>query len=355
VFRSFVWGGFEGATQLGVGGRRVDSVAASGHESWAILNHTILRSLGVRTAREALRWHLIERQCGIYDWSSARAQIAGALHADTEVIWDICHWGVPDHLDIMSPDWVSRLAAFAAAAARMLREEGVRIGGWVPINEMAFWAWAGGKKGGFSPFMFDQGGALKTQFLRGHLAVVDALRSVGATEPIVLCEPLIWVVARTGEPETAAEARAHVDGAFEAVEWILERDPKGIDVLGLNYYAHNQWEVEGVMLLPSDPRYRPLRDLLADVSARFPLPLAITETGAEEPFGDVWLDQIRHEIADVLARKIPLTGVCIYPIMDYPGWDNDRHCPCGAIGHDGGQRFVRAGQRAAIRRLATSV
>jgi len=23
--------------------------------------------------------------------------------------------------------------------------------------------------------------------------------------------------------------------------------------------------------------------------------------------------------------------VCIYPVMDYPGWDNNRHCPCGLI------------------------
>ena len=26
-----------------------------------------------------------------------------------------------------------------------------------------------------------------------------------------------------------------------------------------------------------------------------------------------------------------LEGVCLYPVMDYPGWRNDRHCRVGLI------------------------
>jgi hypothetical protein len=29
---------------------------------------------------------------------------------------------------------------------------------------------------------------------------------------------------------------------------------------------------------------------------------------------------------------VPVEGICIYPIIDYPGWDNERHCPCGLLG-----------------------
>jgi hypothetical protein len=26
-------------------------------------------------------------------------------------------------------------------------------------------------------------------------------------------------------------------------------------------------------------------------------------------------------------------GICLYPILNHPGWDNDRHCPCGLLGY----------------------
>lgn len=349
AFRSFVWGGFEGATQLYPDGRRVDSIAGSGHDRHAALDHALLRSLGIRTARESLRWHLIERQEGRFDWTSARAQIAGARAAGVEVIWDLCHWGVPEGLDIMDPAFPGRLARFAAAAARMLQAEGVATAGWVPVNEIGFWAWAGGTTGGFAPFLTGEGGALKAQLLHAHLAVVGVLRAAGAHQPVILCEPLIHVVPRPGEDGSEAAARAQMAGAFEAVEWLLARDGQAFDVLGLNHYPHNQWDTQGERLHPGDPGHRPLRDLLAAVAARFPVRLALSETGAEEPEGDSWLGYVAAECAAALAAGVPLEGVCVYPVMDYPGWENDRHCPCGPIGQrEGGQRFIRPGQAAAL-------
>ena len=28
-----------------------------------------------------------------------------------------------------------------------------------------------------------------------------------------------------------------------------------------------------------------------------------------------------------------MSGICLYPVVDYPGWDNDRHCPTGVWGY----------------------
>lgn len=352
MFRSFVWGGFEGASHKRADRQRVDAVAGSGHDRWAALDHAILRGLGLRTAREALRWHRIEHQPGQYDWNSAEAQIEGAAAASSEVIWDICHWGVPDHVDVMSPDWPERLADFAAAAARWIRSKDVRVGGWVPINEIAFWAWAGGSAGGFAPYLHGSGDAFKHQLMLGHLAVVQGLRAVGASEPVLLCEPLIWAVPHAGRPESVAEAEDLIESSFHAVHWLLAQDPACIQLLGLNYYPHNQWEAGGPQLSRADPRHRPLSALLCDVARRFPgLPLALAETGAEEPSGDAWLADIAAEVAAAMAAGVDLRGVCIYPVMDYAGWDDERHCPCGPIGQRQGRRFVRQGQRAAIREL----
>ena len=33
---------------------------------------------------------------------------------------------------------------------------------------------------------------------------------------------------------------------------------------------------------------------------------------------------------------VPVEGVCLYPILDHPGWDDDRLCPNGLLGHDPG-------------------
>jgi hypothetical protein len=44
-----------------------------------------------------------------------------------------------------------------------------------------------------------------------------------------------------------------------------------------------------------------------------------------------------HSIGDQLAlaieRGIPIAGMCWYPFLDYPGWDDDRYCPTGVFGY----------------------
>ena len=348
MFASFAWGGYEAATHLRQDRQRVDALASSGHDRWAREDHAILASLGVRTVRESLRWHLIGE--GRRDWSSARAQIDAAREMGTEVIWDICHWGVPDGMDVMAPDWPARLADFTYDAVSLLRREGCPVAGWVLVNEMSFWSWAGGQVGRFGPHLIDQGDGLKRQLVRGHLAGLGALRALACVEPVVVAEPLVWTAPASDAPADVAAAHAFIEVSLDAVRWVLEEDPTAIDVLGLNYYAENQWVI-GTGLVVGGADRRGLASLLAEVARRFPLPLALTETGAEEPHGDAWLAEIRHEVASALAAGIRVEGVCVYPVTDYLGWDDGRHCPCGPIGMAEGGRFVRPGQAEAMRQL----
>lgn len=347
----FVWAGFEAASHrrlVDLG--RVDSVASSGHERWAHLDHALIRSLGVRCARESLRWHLIERVPGVYDFTSALQQVRAAKAAGVSVVWGICHWGLPDHIDVWSADFPRRLAAFAVAAARMLHEEGSHIAGWVPVNEMAFWAWAGGATGGFHPFHARRGNLLKWQLVLGHLAVVQALRDMGAFEPIIVCEPLIMVHAK--ESSGGNIARGYMQASTAAIEWILSADPSAIDVIGWNYYPHNQWREDDTRVPRGDPHYQPLRDLLHDAARRFGRPVVLSETGAEEPDGVGWMRYVAAEAEAALMMGVPLRGICIYPVMDYAGWDNARHCECGPIGSHKGRRFVRDWHRQPIAQLS---
>jgi len=35
------------------------------------------------------------------------------------------------------------------------------------------------------------------------------------------------------------------------------------------------------------------------------------------------------EVMTALAAGVPVEGICLYPIVNHPGWDDDRHCQNG--------------------------
>ena len=76
----------------------------------------------------------------------------------------------------------------------------------------------------------------------------------------------------------------------------------------------------------TDPLYRPFRELLREVFDRYGRPLFIAETGTEDEFRPVWLNYVCTEVAAAMKAGVPVDGVCLYPIVNHPGWDDDRHC-----------------------------
>ena len=65
--------------------------------------------------REGVRWHLVEAKPGCYDFSSVKPIVRAAQATATQVIWDLCHFGWPDHLDLFKPEFVFSLARYGAA------------------------------------------------------------------------------------------------------------------------------------------------------------------------------------------------------------------------------------------------
>ncbi len=37
------------------------------------------------------------------------------------------------------------------------------------------------------------------------------------------------------------------------------------------------------------------------------------------------------EVRTAMRIGVDVAGVCLYPVMDYPGWLDDRHCRCGLL------------------------
>ena len=156
-FRSFFMGGFECSTHRLHSGRRLDVIGATRHDRFALEDYQRLADAGMLTARDGIRWHLIETAPGVYDFSSVRPMLAAARQAGIQVLWDVLHYGWPDDLDIFSAAFVDRFAAFAAAFARLASDETDGAPWVVPVNEISFFAWAAGDVGIFNPFATGRG------------------------------------------------------------------------------------------------------------------------------------------------------------------------------------------------------
>ena len=84
----------------------------------------------------------------------------------------------------------------------------------------------------------------------------------------------------------------------------------------------------------------PLSQLLADVHDRYGRPMFLAETGIEGDVRPAWFRVVGNEMAQARQAGVPVEGICLYPVTDYPGWDDERHCLTGLLGYiqaDGGR------------------
>ena len=348
MFQSFFIGGFECSTHRLRSGRRLDLIAATAHDKFLAADYARLREQGILTAREGVRWHLIEAAPHRYDFSSLIPMLRTARRARIQVIWDLLHYGWPDGLDVWGGAFVDRFARFARAAAEVILEE---TGGpiyLVPVNEISFMSWGGGEAGFMNPFCERRGFELKVLLVRAAITATVAVREVDPGARVCHVEPIIHIVADPDHPEEAPAAEAYRLAQFQAWDMIAGRlnpelggRPEYLDVVGVNYYANNQWihqdpslpdsqrRERHSMLLPSSPLHRPVRDMLREVYERYRRPLFIAETGIEGDARPSWLRYMGREARAAAVSGVPLEGLCLYPIVNHPGWGDDRHCHNG--------------------------
>lgn len=357
TFASFLLGGWESSTHRRRDGRRLDVLAATGHDRHAAADYRQLADHGIRAGRDAARWHLIEPAPGRYDFASLTPMVTAARDSGTQIVWDLLHYGWPDDLDIWSPAFVDRFAGFARAVGRHIRDLTDAAPFWCPVNEISFLSWAGGDARYLNPFAAGRGFELKVQLARAYLAAAAELRALDPRARFLMAEPLIAVhhAPWTGRPRF--EAQGWHDAQFQAFDLIAGRiwpqiggAEHWLDLVGLNYYFNNQWIHGGPPIDVDDALYRPLSDLLVETAARYDRPLVLAETGTEGARRGPWFDYVMAETARARRRGARVEGVCLYPVANHPGWDDDRACPNGLLGDrtPGGLRAVDAGLAAAI-------
>ena len=185
LFRSFWIGGYESASHRNTRGDRLDMIAGVRHDVKVREDYRLLRTMGMKTARDGLRWHLIDKGGAGFDFSSFEPMLQAALDEGIQVIWDLCHYGFPEGIDLLKPEFVNRFAAFARAAARFVREHTDDVPFYSPVNEISFFSW-GASRDLMYPYAFGRDDEIKRQLVRAAVAGVEAVRSVDARAPVQL-------------------------------------------------------------------------------------------------------------------------------------------------------------------------
>lgn len=342
MFQSFFIGGFECSTHRGRHGNRHDLVASTGHDLFALTDFRRLRKVGITTAREGIRWHLIEQTPERYDFSSVLPILRAAHQEGIQILWDLFHYGFPDDVNPFDASFVRRFAQFSDAFAQFLKKETNGAPFICPFNEISFYSYAAGERGFFAPYQLKRGGDLKQNCVRAAIEATKAVRSVFPNARFAQIEPLINVEAAPERLWEAEKAEIYRTAQFEAYDMVagrmqpeLDGRESLLDVIGVNYYQYNQWflaedpTAPGVTIQPTDEHYRPFHKILLEVYERYQRPLFVAETGAEDEDRATWLRYVCTEVRTAMKLGVPVAGICWYPILNHPGWDDDRHCHNG--------------------------
>jgi hypothetical protein len=331
MFRSFYLAGFECATGRNMHGEWIDQIAATGHDLHADADYELLAEAGIHAVREAIRWPLADRG-GEFDFACARPFAQLAVRHGFDVIWDLFHYGYPEDLDPFNrASFVPRFAAYCRAAARFVARYGDGPHYFTPVNEPSFFAWAAGEVGRFAPHARGRGFELKVALAHAAIEGIAAIREELPDARIVNVDPICRVVAPIG-----ADARALEHVRLFNEEWVFEfwdivsgrkmpelgGSPGHLDIVGINYYWTNQWELgcEGVPLADHDPRRVPLSRLVHDAWRRYGHDIVITETSALGDARAPWIGELSAMSGQLIAQGVPLQGICLYPILGMPEW-----------------------------------
>jgi beta-glucosidase/6-phospho-beta-glucosidase/beta-galactosidase len=337
LFESFFLGGFECSTHRLRNGKRLDEIAATRHDTFAREDYLRLQQQGMLAGRDGLRWHLIEASRDKYDFSSVLGMLRAARETGTQIIWDLCHYGWPDWLDIFQPRFVDAFAKLAREFAKLLANESDETPIISPINEISFFSWAAGETAYLNPFAAGRGNELKEQLVRAAIAGTEALWEINSKTRIALIDPVINVLPN--DPSDAIqrrEAEAYRLSQYDAWDMLAGRlkpelggAEKYLDIIGINYYVHNQWILDGSSIAQDNPRYRPFREIVKEVYDRYERPLFLAETGIEDEARPAWLRYVSSEVRAAMRDGAEVKGICLYPIVNHPGWEDDRHCRNG--------------------------
>lgn len=357
MFRSFWMGGFEGADHVNGDGTPLDMVDMTAHASRADEDYRRAARLGLRTVRESIGWRLSENGAGDIDLTRAIRMAETARANGVQVLWTLMHYGIPSDLSLLDDRLIGRFARFAGHVARTLAPLSAEAPIYTPINEISFLAWAACETPMMGPAGVldlaegsDRGAlgyAVKRRLARAALAGIAAMRAADPRARIMHVEPVVHVVAPPDRPDLADEAVRMAGYQWQALDLLagliepeLGGSAMAIDCIGVNHYHNSQWEL-GCDGGPSralewhlrDERRLGLAQMLGAAWARYGRPLIVGETGHIGVGRAAWLHETAGEVRHARASGVPVQGICLYPLLDRPDWNDLAHWHRSGLWH----------------------
>ena len=329
MFRSFFWGGFDCSAGLNADRVRFDHTAATAHDLRLEEDYRLLAGAGIHVVREGVCWPAAAVGMRGVE-AHLRRVLQAAEHYGMDVVFDLCHFGYPDDVDVFSAEFVERFRDYSCHIARVVSASSSRDCAFAPVNEPSYWAWAGGHAALFAPHLEGRAFDLKTALVRAAIAAIDAIWSVSPDATIVSVDPICRVVAPRDRPDLIPIAEDFNTGAvLEGWDMLAGRllpelggSRRHLGVVGVNYYWTNQWEwgAPEVPLAADDDRRWSLCELVTFVWQRYGGDVVISETSHINEHRAAWIATLACEAQRLRASGVPLRGICLYPVLGMPHW-----------------------------------
>lgn len=329
MFKSFFLAGFECTAGYNVHRVRIDQRAATQHDRFVADDYRLLAEIGIHAVREGICWSQVDSR-GRYNFSTVYPIIEASRHYGMQVVYDLCHFGYPDDLNVFSNEFPKRFADYCYAITRYVAAHTDGICSFTPINEPSYFSWAAGEKGLFVPRLTGRGFELKVCLVRAAIAGINAIHAASPHARIVNVDPICRVVTPNDRPELQQQIDDFNNIAvFQSWDMLCGRllpelggSREHLGVIGISYYWTNQWELGSseIPLPNDDPRRWPLRKLVRNVWERYGGDLLIAETSHVGNLRPIWLRELASEAEALLDTGVPLRGICLYPVLGMPLW-----------------------------------
>lgn len=356
-FKTYYMGGFECADHINRSGVRINLLKETQHDIRVEDDYKLLADMNIYVVREGICWSAVEKSPNQFDFSEILNRMHAAEKYGMQQIWDLIHFGYPDDLSPTHPKFCERFQNLCRAFAKFYKIHSRQDLFVVPINEISFLAWHSGDARGTVPFAVNSGWDIKYHLCKAAILGIEVLKEIDPECRIIIVEPLVEIHANNNtESEHLFELNEHQFQAMDIIAGRICPELNGkeeyLDILGFNYYWNCQWTVLGDSLEWPDENLQrvPFREMLQAAYYRYKKPLFLSETGHIGSGRVQWIEEITTECMAVQEAGIPFFGICIYPVIDRPNWDNlAEYHDCGIFDVD--ENLNRIPERKLIARI----
>lgn len=329
-----------------VGHRKLDEYELTQHYSRWEEDLDLVAASGAEFLRWGIPWYLVEPAPGQFDWSWID-RVAERMHQlGLRCIVDLMHYGTPLWLEnsFLNAEYPERVASYARAVAE--RYQAVWAD-FTPLNEPVVNAEWCGQNAAWPPYLEGQDGFVKIimQLARGMVRTQQEIAAVhpdptfvhvdagflfeGETSPLPreLLEERRFVALDLIMGRVAAESpitgwlTSH--GVTDAeLQWFRD-NALTPDVVGVNYYPRfSKAKIRDGVVDPVRADAGGLRELVEAYSARYQLPIAITESslvGTPEEKIE-WLQQSAAELTALRSEGHEIVAFTWFPFFTLVDW-----------------------------------